>query len=85
MNEGKMIIHPRGPVKGFGYRKAQVKGGIEFTPNRTLYDHTLKKLERAAGFSEFEGGNHVVFLFDGLAVQFNDGSITISTEYVESC
>ena len=79
--EGWIGMIPHGPVKAYGYRKAHVVGGICFTPKRAIYDRVLDTLIRRSGLSEYEGKNHILFVFDGLAVQFDDYVISVSASY----
>lgn len=74
-------FHPRA-VKGYGYRKAQVKGGMTIRVEPKQYEILLRRLSDQAGIRP---DNHVLFVADGLAVQFDDGEISVSTEYVVGC
>jgi hypothetical protein len=68
-------------VKGYGYRQAQVKGGMVIKPELKEYDKLLRRFSLQAGIRP---DNHVLFVADGLAVQFDDGEISVSAEYVVS-
>ena len=65
-------------VQGYGYRKAQVKGGIIINVEPEEYDILLQRLSRKSGIRP---DNHVLFVADGLAIQFDDGQISVSAEY----
>ena len=71
-------FHPK-TVKGYSYRKAQVKGGMTIKVEPKEYDRLLQRLSLQAGIRP---DNHVLFVADGLAIQFDDGEISISAEYV---
>lgn len=73
-------FHPMS-VKGYGYRQAQVKGGLTVKPEPKEYEILLQRLSKKAGISQ---DNHILFVADGLAIQFDDGVISISTEYIVS-
>ena len=70
-------FHPK-TVKGYGYRKAQVKGGIAIKADPKEYEILLRRLSNKAGIHP---DNHVLFVADGLAIQFDDGEISVAAEY----
>ena len=71
-------INPK-EIKFYQYRTAQVKGGLTIKVKPEEYSEFLERLCAKAGVRP---DNHVVFVADGLAIQFDDGEISISAEYV---